>query len=288
MEEKLIYGKPIADRTNMETKAFIDEMKKQGKRCPKVNVVLANDSPASLSYISGFEKLCASVGMAYTLTVLKESVSQQELNDVLDTISRDDETDGILLQMPLPKQINADEAILHIDPNKDLDGFHPMNVGKLWMNQPTFVPCTAESVMAFIEASGIDLKGKHVVVLGRSNVVGKPVAELCLAAHATVTICHSRTVDIEKEASRADVLIAAIGKARLIKSDWIKPGAVVIDVGVNRDENGKLCGDVDFDDVIDKVGKISPVPKGVGVVTNAMLLHSAITAYKMKETGKNI
>ena len=288
MEEKLIYGKPIADRTNMETKAFIDEMKKQGKRCPKVNVVLANDSPASLSYISGFEKLCASVGMAYTLTVLKESVSQRELNDVLDMISHDDETDGILLQMPLPKQINADEAILHIDPNKDLDGFHPMNVGKLWMNQPAFVPCTAESVMAFIDASGIDLKGKHVVVLGRSNVVGKPVAELCLAVHATVTICHSRTVDIEKEASRADVLIAAIGKARLIKSDWIKPGAVVIDVGVNRDENGKLCGDVDFDDVIDKVGKISPVPKCVGVVTNAMLLHSAIAAYKMKEMGKNI
>ena len=279
MEEKLIYGKPIADRTNMETKAFIDEMKKLGKRCPKINVVLANDSPASLSYISGFEKLCVSVGMTYTLTVLKESVSQQELNDVLDTISRDDETDGILLQMPLPKQINADEAILHIDPDKDLDGFHPMNVGKLWMNQPAFVPCTAESVMAFIDASGIDLKGKHVVVLGRSNVVGKPVAELCLAAHATVTICHSRTVDIEKEASRADVLIAAIGKARLIKSDWIKPGAVVIDVGVNRDENGKLCGDVDFDDVKDKVSAITPVPGGIGPMTITMLMKNTIEAF---------
>lgn len=288
MEDKLILGKPIAEAINAETKDFIDEMKRMGNRCPKVNVVLANDSPASLSYISGFEKLCASVGMDYVLTVLKESVTQAELNTVLDDISKDDEIDGILLQMPLPKHINADEAILHIDPNKDLDGFHPMNVGRLWMNQPAFVPCTAESVMAFIDASGIDLKGKHVVVLGRSNVVGKPVAELCLARHATVTLCHSRTVDIEEEASRADVVIAAIGKARLIKGNWIKEGAVVIDVGVNRDENGKLCGDVDFDDVINKVSKISPVPKGVGVVTNAMLLKSAIQAYKMKQKGQNI
>lgn len=286
MEEKLIYGKGIAEQINAETKQFIDEVKTAGKRCPKVNVVLANDSPASLSYISGFEKLCASVGMEYVLTVLKESVSQDELNAVLDNISKDDEIDGILLQMPLPKQINADEAILHIDPDKDLDGFHPMNVGRLWMNQPAFVPCTAESVMAFIDASGIDLKGKHVVVLGRSNVVGKPVAELCLARHATVTICHSRTVNIEAVASQADVLIAAIGKARLIKGNWVKEGAVVIDVGVNRDENGKLCGDVDFDDVINKVSKISPVPKGVGVVTNAMLLRSAIHAYKMKQDGR--
>lgn len=288
MEDKLLLGKPIADHTNMETKAFIDELKSKGKRCPKINVVLANDSPASLSYISGFEKLCNSVGMAYTLTVLKESVSQQELNEVLSSISHDDEVDGILLQMPLPKHINADEAILHIDPKKDLDGFHPLNVGKLCMNQTAFVPCTAESVMAFIDASGVDLKGKQVVVLGRSHVVGKPVAQLCLARHATVTICHSRTVDIEKIASQADVLIAAIGKARFIKRNWIKEGAVVIDVGVNRDENGKLCGDVDFDDVIDKVGKLSPVPKGVGVVTNAMLLHSAIVAYKMKEIGNHV
>lgn len=288
MEDKLILGKPIAESINAETKGFIDEMKRMGKRWPKVNVVLANDSPASLSYISGFEKLCTSVGMEYVLTVLKESVSQQELNDTLDRISQDDEIDGILLQMPLPKHINADEAILHIDPDKDLDGFHPMNVGRLWMNQPAFVPCTAESVMAFIDASGIDLKGKHVVVLGRSNVVGKPVAELCLARHATVTLCHSRTVNIEAEASRADVVIAAIGKARLIKENWIKEGAVVIDVGVNRDENGKLCGDVDFDEVIHKVSKISPVPKGVGVVTNAMLLKSAVHAYKMKADGRNI
>lgn len=288
MEDKLILGKPIAESINAETKGFIDEMKRRGKRCPKVNVVLANDSPASLSYISGFEKLCTSVGMEYVLTVLKESVSQQELNDTLDSISQDQEIDGILLQMPLPKHINADEAILHIDPDKDLDGFHPMNVGRLWMNQPAFVPCTAESVMAFIDASGIDLKGKHVVVLGRSNVVGKPVAELCLARHATVTLCHSRTVNIEAEASRADVVIAAIGKARLIKENWIKEGAVVIDVGVNRDESGKLCGDVDFDEVIHKVSKISPVPKGVGVVTNAMLLKSAVHAYKMKEDGRNI
>lgn len=287
MEEKLIYGKGIAEQINAETKKFIEDVKAAGKRCPKVNVVLANDAPASLSYISGFEKLCVSVGMEYVLTVLKESCTQAELNAVLDGISKDDEIDGILLQMPLPKHINADEAILHIDPDKDLDGFHPMNVGRLWMNQPAFVPCTAESVMAFIDASGIDLKGKHVVVLGRSNVVGKPVAELCLARHATVTLCHSRTVNIEAEASRADVVIAAIGKARLIKENWIKEGAVVIDVGVNRDENGKLCGDVDFDDVIDKVSKISPVPKGVGVVTNAMLLRSAVHAYKLKN-GSNL
>lgn len=285
MEEKKIFGRPIADRVNEATAQFIEQCKQAGKRIPKCAVLLVGNSPASLSYIAGFEKLCAKVGMLYELVQMDEAVSEEELIQTIQKCNRDQSIDGILIQMPLPQQINADHVIMALDPEKDVDGFHPINVGKCVMGQEAFVPCTALSAMAFLEEAKIDLKGKEVVVIGRSNVIGKPVAQLCLAKHATVTICHSRTQQIEEVCARADVVIAAIGKAKFINEKWIKKGAVVIDVGVNVDDEGKLCGDVDLEKVIDKVSRISPVPKGVGVVTNAMLLSNVIKSYRKGESN---
>ncbi len=284
-EEKYLYGKVIADAINEETRVFIEQLKAKHRRLPKIKVLLANDSPASLSYIAGFEKLCVKVGMDYEICTVAQTCTTETLCERVKGMNEDTSVDGILLQMPLPKQVDAERVIDCLAWDKDVDGFHPVNVGRLRLGMEAFVPCTAASVMAFLEHSGIDLNGKHVVVLGRSQIVGKPVAELCLAKHATVTICHSRTRNIEQIAAQADVLIAAVGRARLVKRSWVKEGAVVIDVGVNRDENGKLCGDVDLEDVLDRVSKISPVPKGVGVVTNAMLLKNAIMAYQRHEKG---
>lgn len=283
MVEKIIYGKPIADHVNEETHHFNKECMRLGKRKAKVVAILLGDSQASLSYIAGFERLCKQVEMEYEVIARSETISQSELISLIHQCNEDPSIDGILLQMPLPKKIDSEQVLLSIDPDKGVDGFHPMNVGRLWMGQSTLAPCTALSVMKFIEASQIDLCGKHVVILGRSNIVGKPLASLCLGEHATVTMCHSKTKNIEEIASSADVLIAAIGRAKMIKSNWVKEGAVVLDVGVNRDEEGKLCGDVDLDDCIAKVAKISPVPKGIGVVTNAMLLSNTIKAYQRRE-----
>lgn len=283
MEEKLIFGKPIADRINEDTAGFIANCELAGKRIPKIAVVLANDSFASKAYITGFEKLCAKVKMNYEIVEVANESSECELLKVIEQLNQDELVDGILLQMPLPAHINPQVIVEAIDPLKDIDGMHPMNAGKVVMNQEGFIPCTAESAMEFIHECQFDLKGKEVVVLGRSNVIGKPVAQLCLKEHATVTICHSRTENIEQVCQRGDVVISAIGQAKLVNSNWIKEGAVVIDVGMNRDADGKLCGDVDLDDVICKVARISPVPKGVGVVTNAILLSHAITAYQRKE-----
>ena len=282
MEEKKIYGKEIADRINEQTIQFIEKCKLNHQRIPKLAVLLVGNSPASLSYVAGFEKICAKVGMLYELITMDENISEEELIQVVQKCNQEKTIDGILIQMPLPKHIHSDKVIEALDPKKDVDGFHPMNVGKLVMGQDAFVPCTALSAMAFIEEADVDLKGKEVVILGRSNVIGKPAAHLCLAKHATVTVCHSRTQHIEQVCQRADVVIAAMGQAKLVNEKWIKEGAVVIDVGVNRDSDGKLCGDVDLERVIDRVSRISPVPKGVGVVTNAMLLQNAIKAYQMK------
>lgn len=283
MEDKYLYGKPIADAINEATQKFNQECQRLGQRKAKVVVLLVGDSPASLSYIAGFERLCKQVDMNYELIIKSDSITQSELIALIQQCNQDTTIDGILLQLPLPKEIDSEQVIRSIDPVKDVDGFHPVNVGKLWMGQETFAPCTALAVMKFLEASQTDLKGKNVVILGRSNIVGKPLAALCLSQHATVTICHSRTKNIEEVASKADVLIAAIGRAKMVKSNWIKEGAIVLDVGVNRDENGKLCGDVDTDDCLAKVFKISPVPKGIGVVTNAMLLSNTLEAYRRRE-----
>lgn len=280
MENKCIFGKPIADKIDQETKEFIQILKESNKRIPKlVNIQVGNQS-ASASYIKGLIKKCESVGVELQLVSLDESVSEFELIRLIHSFNKSINIDGILLQMPLPKHMNKENVVKEIEPGKDVDGMHPLNVGHFYQGLPAHVPCTALSAMEFIHDAGVDLKGKEVVVIGRSNVIGKPVAQLCLNEHASVTIVHSRSENIEDICSRADVLIAAAGRPKMVKKEWVKEGAVVVDVGINFDENGKMCGDVDLDDVIEKVSRISPVPKGVGVVTNAVLLRNTVNSYK--------
>lgn len=280
MENKCIYGKDIAERLDRQTIEFIAECRKAGKRTPKLVNISLGANEASAAYVKGLQKKCEKVGMELQLVQLDESVSEFELVRMIHSFNKSISYDGILLQMPLPIHINKDRVVREIDPAKDVDGLHPLNSGLFYQGQKGFVPCTALSAMEFIHESGIDLEGKEVVVIGRSNVIGKPVAQLCLNENASVTIVHSKTKNIEKICSRGDVLIAAAGIAKMVKKNWIKQGAVVVDVGINYDENGKLCGDVDFDDVIETVSKISPVPRGVGVVTNSMLMRNTILSYQ--------
>lgn len=280
MENKCIYGKPIADRIDQETKEFIQSLRQSYKRIPKLVNIQVGNQEASKSYIKGLTKKCEAVGMELQLVSLDESVSEFELIRMIHSFNKSINIDGILIQMPLPKHMNKENIVKEIDINKDVDGMHPLNVGHFYQGLQAQIPCTALSAMEFIREANIDLTGKEVVVIGRSNVIGKPVAQLCLNENATITIVHSKSENIEKICSHADILIAAAGKAKMVKKDWVKEGAVVIDVGINFDENGKMCGDVDFDDVIDKVSRISPVPKGVGVVTNSVLLRNTIQSYK--------
>ena len=280
MENKCIYGKPIADRIDQETREFIQSLRNTNKRIPKLVNIQVGNQDASASYIKGLIKKCETVGVELQLVSLDESVSEFELIRMIHSFNKSINIDGILLQMPLPKHMNKENVVKEIDLNKDVDGMHPLNVGHFYQGLPAHIPCTALSAMEFIHETNIDLKGKEVVVIGRSNVIGKPVAQLCLNENASVTIVHSKSENIEEICSRADVLIAAAGKAKMVKKDWVKKGAVIVDVGINFDENGKMCGDVDFEDVIEKVSRISPVPKGVGVVTNAVLLRNTVTSYK--------
>lgn len=280
MENKCIYGKPIADRIDQETREFIQSLKNTNKRIPKLVNIQVGNQDASASYIKGLIKKCEAVGVELQLVSLDESASEFELIRMIHSFNKSINIDGILLQMPLPKHMNKENVVKEIDPNKDVDGMHPLNVGHFYQGLPAHIPCTALSAMEFIHEANVDLKGKEVVVIGRSNVIGKPVAQLCLNENASVTIVHSKSENIVEICSRADVLIAAAGKAKMVKKEWVKKGAVIVDVGINFDENGKMCGDVDFEDVIEKVGRISPVPKGVGVVTNAVLLRNTVTSYK--------
>lgn len=280
----IIYGNELADRIKAKMKEKIDELKNQGKRLPALTVILVGDNPASQSYVRSKEKACISIGIENKTIVLPGDISQEELEKVVDQENNDDKVDGILVQLPLPKHLNEQAVIDKISPLKDVDGLHPVNAGNLLTNRAGFVPCTPKGVMAMLESIGLDdLTGLNAVVCGRSNLVGKPVALLLQNKNATVTIVHSKTKDIEQVTSRADILIAAIGKAKMIQSNWVKEGAVVIDVGINRMDNGKLCGDVDFDDVCDKVKAISPVPKGVGPMTVCMLLENTLESYRNKE-----
>lgn len=281
---EVVYGSEIAKDVKAKLKIQIDQLKEEGKRIPKLVVVLVGDNQASLSYVKGKEKACHEIGMQNDLLTLPESTSEEELLHKIKALNEDANVDGILVQLPLPKHIHEQEILHAISPDKDVDGFHPYNVGKLMLQEETFVSCTPKGIIRILETIGYDdLSGKTAVVIGRSNIVGKPVAQLLLSKNATVTICHSRTKDIEQITSLADIVIASVGKARLVKKDWVKKGAVVIDVGINRDENNKMCGDVDFDDVMDKVSYITPVPKGVGPMTIAMLLENTLQSYQNKE-----
>lgn len=278
---QIIYGNEIASDIKAELKQRIEEYRQAGKRLPRLVVVLVGDHPASVSYVRGKEKACIAIGMENELLRLDETTTQEELLDVIQGFNKNDQVDGILVQLPLPKHMD-EQAVLHaIAPDKDVDGFHPYNLGNMIIGANTYLPCTPKGIMELLKRVGWkDLSGKTAVVIGRSNIVGKPIAQLLLQANATVIMTHSKTENIKDLTRQADILIVAIGKARYVNADWIKEGAVVIDVGVNRDEHEKLCGDVDFDSVLPKCSYITPVPKGVGPMTIAMLLSNTFDAYE--------
>ncbi|MCK6536542.1 MAG: bifunctional methylenetetrahydrofolate dehydrogenase/methenyltetrahydrofolate cyclohydrolase FolD [Polyangiaceae bacterium] len=275
---KLIDGKLIAkavrDEVRLGVQAFLAE---RGRR-PGLHVVLAGDDPASAVYVRNKEKAAEEVGMAGAVHRLPASVTEAELLGLVQRLNADPAVDGILVQLPLPKGIAAEKILDAIDPAKDVDGFHPINVGALWTGKPGLVPCTPRGCMRLLAEAGVALAGARAVVIGRSNIVGKPMAALLLAEHATVTVAHSRTRDLPGVCLQADVIVAAVGRAKMVQREWVKPGAVVIDVGMNRDEHGKLCGDVDFASVEPVAGAITPVPGGVGPMTIAMLLGNTLTA----------
>ena len=274
---QIIDGKRIAEELKEEIAREAAELRRRGIS-PGLAVVLVGSDPASQVYVKNKRLACAKTGIESFSYDLPETTSEDELMALVAKLNSDPRVHGILVQLPLPRGINERRVLESIVPEKDVDGFHPINVGRLMTGEPCLVACTPAGCMRLIDSTGIELKGKHAVVVGRSNIVGKPAAILLLERHATVTICHSRTADLAAEVGRADVLVAAVGRARMIPGAWIKPGSVVIDVGINRTAEGKLCGDVDFESARERAGFITPVPGGVGPMTIAMLLKNTIQA----------
>ncbi|MDH4140455.1 MAG: bifunctional methylenetetrahydrofolate dehydrogenase/methenyltetrahydrofolate cyclohydrolase FolD [Coriobacteriia bacterium] len=275
MAATIIDGKAIAASRREQIAARVGELKEAMGVTPGLAVVIVGENPASQVYVRSKEKACAEVGILSEKHALPEDVSQQELLALVDELNTRNEIHGILVQLPLPEHIDEDAVIEAITPAKDVDGFHPISVGKMMIGQETFLPCTPHGCMVLLEETGIELKGKEAVVVGRSNIVGKPIAMLLLAQHATVTICHSRTRDLAEVVGRADVLVVGVGRPEMIKGDWIKPGAVVIDVGINRTDAG-LVGDVEFEAAKERASAITPVPGGVGPMTIAMLMENTL------------
>lgn len=271
-------GARVAAAVRGEVARRVTRFRERHGRAPGLTVVLAGDDPASAVYVRNKEKAAQEVGIAGEVLRLAASVTQAELLAVLDRLNAAEEVDGILVQLPLPGGLAADAVLRRIDPAKDVDGFHAENVGALWSGRTALVPCTPRGCMRLLHEAGVVLAGARAVVLGRSNIVGKPMAALLLGAHATVTIAHSRSSELPSLCRQADVLVAAVGRAKLVRGDWVKPGATVIDVGMNRDEAGKLCGDVDYDEVAPHAAAITPVPGGVGPMTIAMLLENTVQA----------
>ena len=279
MAAVVIDGKALAAKR----KAQVAEQVKLLRQRPGLAVILVGDDPASRVYVTSKRRDCEECGIYSEEFALPAQTGQKALLELVDTLNQRPEIDGILCQLPLPKGYDYDEqeVLLRISPEKDVDAFHPTNVGKIMIGNYDFLPCTPAGVMAMLEEYGIDPAGKHCVVVGRSNIVGKPQAMLLLHKHGTVTICHSRTPDLAAITRQADILVAAVGKRGLITADMVKPGAVVIDVAMNRNEAGKLCGDVEFDAVAEKASYITPVPGGVGPMTRAMLMENTLTAAKL-------
>lgn len=277
----IIDGKEVAKKTREKLKNEVEELKGHGI-IPKLTVIMVGDNPASKVYVRNKSKACNEVGVEYEEFFLDSSISQKELLDLIKKLNDDKTVNGILLQSPLPQHLDINEAFRTIDYRKDVDGFHPMNVGKLVLGQDTFVSCTPYGIMRLFEEYNIDLCGKNVVILGRSNIVGKPLVQCCLNNNATVTICHSKTKDIKEVTKNADVLVVAIGKPHFLEADMVKDGAIIIDVGINRLDTGKIVGDVDFENVSKKASYITPVPGGVGPMTIAMLLNNVIKATRQQ------
>ena len=263
---KIIDGKAISLAIKDELKEKVAEYKNKGIDITLAVVKVGND-PASAVYVRNKEKACEYVGINSRTLALPEETTQEELLNIVRELNEDDTVNGILVQLPIPKHIDESEILLAINSTKDVDGFHPVNVGKMVIGEDTFLPCTPAGIIEMLKRSDIDIEGKECVVIGRSNIVGKPMSLLMLKENATVTIAHSRTKDLKEVTKRADILVAAIGKPKFVTADYVKEGAVVIDVGMDRDENGKLCGDVDFESVEPKVSAITPVPGGVGPMT---------------------
>jgi methylenetetrahydrofolate dehydrogenase (NADP+)/methenyltetrahydrofolate cyclohydrolase len=276
----IIDGKAVAREIQKQIKEEIDGLKRRWGMVPGLGVVLVGDDPASHLYVRNKEKACKEAGIRSQEHLLPASVSEKELLSVIHSLNRDKQIHGILVQLPLPAHIRSDKILEAVSPLKDVDGFHPVNQGLLLLGAEGLKPCTPLGIMKLLDSIGCDPKGKNATVVGRSNIVGKPVALMLLARHATVTLCHSRTAQLKDEVSRADILVVAIGKAGLVRGDWIKPGAVVIDVGSNRLPSGKFVGDVEFESAKERASWISPVPGGVGPMTICMLLFNTLRAAK--------
>lgn len=283
----IINGKELAKKIRANLKVECDKLKEEGVN-PKLAVIMVGDNPASKVYVRNKSKACEEVGIAYEEYLLGEETTQEELLKLIKELNENKEVNGILLQSPIPSHLNINQAFKAITFRKDVDGFTPSSVGKLCIGEDTFISCTPYGVMKMFEEYNIDLEGKNVVILGRSNIVGKPLIQCCLSKNATVTVCHSKTKDLKEYTKRADVLISAIGKAKFVTKDMVKQGAVVIDVGINRNEEGKLVGDVDFENVEPIASYITPVPKGVGPMTIAMLMNNVIKAAKEQANEKSM
>lgn len=278
MAAQLIDGKAVAETLINRVREGVDARVAAGKRAPALAVILVGDDPASGIYVKNKKRSCEKAGVRSVAYDLPGSTSQEELLSIIDTLNADEGIDGILVQLPLPKQIDPQLVIERINPKKDVDGFHPYNVGRLATKMPLLRPCTPRGVMTLLEEYGIDPKGKNVVIVGASNIVGRPQALEMLLARATVTVCHSATADLAAEVGRADIVVAGVGIPKFVKGEWLKPGAVVIDVGINRLDDGSICGDVDFAVAREVASFITPVPGGVGPMTVATLLQNTLDA----------
>ena len=278
----IIDGKALAQKIRNNLKLECEELKKQGIN-PKLAVILVGDDSASKVYVRNKNKACEDVGIEFEEYILDSDTTQEELIELINELNNKKDIHGILLQSPIPNHLDINEAFKTILPQKDVDGFNPINVGNLALGQDTFISCTPYGIMKMFEEYGIDLNGKDVTIVGRSNIVGKPLIQCCLSKNATVTVCHSRTNDLKKHTINADILIVAIGKPKFITEDMVKDGAVIIDVGINRNEDGKIVGDVDFENIEKKASFITPVPGGVGPMTIAMLMNNVIKAAKFSK-----
>lgn len=282
MTPVIINGKEVSAKIRGELSSRIEKAVANGKRRPGLAVILVGEDPASKVYVRNKEKACEEVGITSYVYRMPAETTEEELLSKIEELNRDDCVNGILVQLPLPKHINEYKVICTISPDKDVDAFHPTNAGKMLIGRRSFLPCTPAGVIELLDHYGIDPAGKECVVIGRSNIVGKPQALLLLQRNATVTVCHSRTLNLKEVTSRADILVSAVGRAKFVTADMVKEGAVVIDVGMNRDENGKLCGDVDYAEVAPKCSAITPVPGGVGPMTITMLMANALTAAEIE------
>lgn len=278
MTAQRINGKAIADQLIDTLKETLSQRTTAGHRAPALAVILVGDNPASTIYVRNKKNACAKAGIRDLAYDLPENTSQEALLELIDSLNADMTVDGILVQLPLPAHINPETVIERIDPNKDVDGFHPYNIGRLALKMPLLRPCTPRGVMTLLESTGETIRGKHAVIIGSSNIVGRPMALELLYARATVTVCHSATYDLAGLVKQADIVVAAIGKPNFVQGDWIKEGAMVMDVGINRLESGKICGDVDFEQAIHRAGWITPVPGGVGPMTVATLLQNTVNS----------